>query len=192
MAVDFARTERGDGVELLWLIFLFRVVMVGGFLFAAWRWGDWRHWRDYYPTMLFVTTVNFSASYISYHHPLWIFNPGALVSSETVIEVISTFVVMPATVFTYLSNFPAASRARQGAYVLLWVAVFAALETADTLIGGISYANGWTLVHSYVFDGAMFLIMFLHHRQPLLGWLATLALAAYILTAFGFWGAEMK
>lgn len=179
-------------IEPLWLILLFRIAMVGAFLFASWRWGDWPHWQNYYPTMLFVTTVNFAASYISYLHPLWIFNPGALVGSETVIEVISTLVVMPATVLTYLSNFPAAGLARQGAYLVMWVGVFAALETVDTLTGGISYANGWSLVHSYLFDCAMFPIIRLHHSRPLLGWLATLALAAYILAAFGFWGAEMK
>lgn len=189
--------ERGGGVpvglfEPQWLSLVFRVTMVGCFLFAVWRWGDWRRWRIYYPTMLFAISVNLFASYVSYHHDLWIFNPDALVRSHTVVEIISTFVIMPATVLVYLSNFPAAGRVLQGAYVLAWVAVYSALETADTLLGGISYANGWSLAYSYLFDCAMFPIFSLHHSRPLLGWLATLAMAAYILTAFGFWGTEMK
>jgi len=23
------------------------------YLFAAWKWGDWKNWREYYPTILF-------------------------------------------------------------------------------------------------------------------------------------------
>ncbi len=179
-------------IEPQWLLVLTRVAMVSGFVLAAWRWGDWRHWQVYYPTVLFVTTVNFFASYVSYLHPLWIFGPDALVRSETAIELISTFVVMPASVFTYLSNFPAAGRVRQGAYFAMWVGVFAARETVDTRRGGISSASGGSLAHALAFESAMFAIILLHHRRPLYGWLATVAMAVYILTAFGFWGAEMK
>lgn len=166
--------------------------MVGSFLFAAWRWGDWRRWQVYYPTMLFAVAVDLFAAYVSYHRPLWIFNPDALVRSHTGVEIVSTFVMMPTTVLVYLSNFPPAGRARQAAYMLAATALYAVLETADMATGGISYANGWSLWCSYLFDGAMFPIFTLHHARPLYGWLATLAMAAYILMAFGFWGAEMK
>lgn len=198
MARFSAGWERGDLVpagliEPLWLILLFRVCLVGGFLLAAWRWGDWRRWEVYYPTMLFTVTVSLFASYVSYHRPLWIFNPGALVRSHTGVELVSTFMIMPATVLIYLSNFPAGGRLPQGLYVLAWAALYAALEAIDTLlVGGISYANGWSLAHSCLFDCVMFPIIRLHHWRPLWGWLAALAVAAYVLTAFGFWVAEMR
>ncbi len=166
--------------------------MQGGFAFAAWRWGDWRRWRDYYPTALFAMMVNLFAALVTYHHDLWIFNPDVLVKSETVLETISTFTILPMTVFTFLSRFPAAGPWRQAAHTLAWVALYAALETADTALGGISYANGWSLGWSVAFDFMMFPLFILHHRWPPLAWLATAAATVYVLAVFGFWAAEMK
>ncbi len=181
-----------DFFEAGWAELMFRVGMTGGFALAAWRWGDWRHWRDYYPTALFAMTVNLFVALVTYHHDLWIFKPDALVKSETVLETANTLVTLPLTVFIFLSRFPAAGQGRPGLYVLAWIALYAALETIDTVIGGIDYANGWSLGWSLVFDCMMFPLLILHHRWPLLAWLATLAVAAYVLAAFGFLTAEMK
>ncbi len=179
--------------ESPWFLLLFRVCLTGGFLLAALRWVEWRCWSVYYPTVLFVMVVDTFASYVAYLHPLWVFNPDAVVKSQTVVELVSIFVVMPASILTYLSRFPAGGLLEQGAYVLAWAALFGSLEGLDViLVNGISYANGWSLAHSCIFDVAMFAIIGLHYRRPLCGWLATLALAVYILAAFGFWGAEMK
>jgi hypothetical protein len=174
------------------VILLFRIGLMTGFLLAAWRWGDWRRWRLYYPTMLFAALVNIAAAYISYHHPLWDFNADALASSETTVEMLNTFIVMPATVLVFLSRYPAAGPLRQARYILVWVALFASVETADTLLGGICYFNGWSLTRSIAFDGVMFSILRLHHLRPAAAWLATFVVGAFIIVAFGFLTAEMK
>lgn len=173
-------------------ILLFRISFLVGFLLAAWQWGDWRRWQRYYPTLLFVMVANLTAGYLTYQHPLWDFNPDAFTTSETMVEVLNTFVLLPATTLIYLSNYPAAGPVRQARYILAWVLLFAAIETADTLAGGITYFNGWSLAHSILFDCVMFPIIRLHHLRPPLAWLASLALAFYILFAFGFFTAEMK
>ncbi len=174
------------------VIILFRIGLLAGFLLAAWRWGDWRRWRRYYPTLLFVMVANLAAGYVTYHHPLWDFNADTLAVSETTVELLNTFVLLPTAALIYLGSYPAAGPARQARYVLAWIMLFAAIETADTLIGGISYFNGWSLGHSVLFDCVMFPIIRLHHVRPPLAWLASLAVALYILVAFGFFSAEMK
>lgn len=126
-------------------ILLFRSGLLAGSLLAAWRWGDWRRWPRYYPTLLYVMVANLLAGYITYQHPLWDFNADALAASETTVELLNTFIVLPATTLVYLGNYPAAGPLRQTGYVLAWVALFAAVETADTLLGGICYFNGWSL-----------------------------------------------
>ncbi len=173
-------------------ILLFRSVLLAGCLLAVWRWGDWRRWPRYYPTLLYVMVANLMAGYITYQHPLWDFNADALATSETTVELLNTFIALPAATLVYLSRYPAAGPARRAKYVLAWIALFAAIETADTLLGGISYFNGWSLTHSILFDCAMFPIVRLHHVRPPFAWLASLVLAAYILAAFGFSAAEMK
>jgi hypothetical protein len=173
-------------------ILLFRSGLLAGLLLAAWRWGDWRRWQLYYPTLLFVMVANLAAGYITYHHPLWDFNADTLAASETTVELLNTFVALPATTLIYLSNYPAVGPARQARYVLAWITLFAAIETTDTLVGGISYFNGWSLAHSIIFDCVMFPIIRLHYVRPPRAWLASLVLAFYILSAFGFFTAEMK
>ncbi|MDR7867106.1 MAG: CBO0543 family protein [Sporomusaceae bacterium] len=174
------------------VILLFRIGLLAGFLLAAWRWSDWRRWQRYYPTLLFVMVANLAAGYITYHHPLWDFNADTLAVSETTVELLNTFVLLPTATLVYLSNYPAAGPARQARYILAWIALFATIETADTIVGGISYFNGWSLAHSVLFDCVMFPIVRLHHLRPPLAWLASLAVALYILVAFGFFSAEMK
>lgn len=174
------------------VILLFRIGLLAAFLLAAWRWGDWRRWRLYYPTMLFAAVVNLAAAYISYHHPLWDFNSDAYVGSETVVEMLNSLIALPAVTFAFLGRYPAAGLVRQARYILAWVVIFAAAETADSLLGGISYFNGWSLAHSVAFDCVMFPLLRLHHTRPLAAWLATLAVGAVIIAAFGFLTAEMK
>ena len=137
----------------MWLNLLFRTSLLAGFLLVAWKWGDWRRWQKYYSSMLFVALVDMSAGYISYHHSLWIFDPDALIKTETIVELINSYLLLPATTLVYLANFPSEGRGRQGAYILLWVFIYSTLEYVDhAIIGGISYSNGWSFRNSIFFD----------------------------------------
>lgn len=177
----------------MYLSLIFRVSLLYGFLFAAWRWGDWRNWQKYYSSILFVMVVNLSAGYISYHHPLWVFNNDILVTTETAVEFVNTYLVLPATTLIYLANFPASGAGKKAAYILFWVLIYGTLELIDNkIIGGISYANGWMWPYSVLFEVGMFLIIRIHHVTPLWGWLITAVMAAFILIAFGFLSAELK
>lgn len=178
----------------MWLNLLYRICLMSGFIFSAWKWGNWRDWRNYYHSMLFVMVVNFNAAYISYHHRLWFFNPDAFVSTLTVQEIINTYTILPATALIYLSNFPAnGGSMRKAAYILLWVAIYGTLEFIDSkIVGGISYTNGWSWPYSLIFDWFLFVIVRIHHTRPLLGWLCTFVTAYFILTIFNFLSAEMR
>lgn len=172
---------------------IFRIFLISGFLFAAWKWGDWQNWRKYYPSMLFVMVVNLSASYITYHYPLWIFNDDFLVSTEMTVEFLNTYVNLPATALVYLTKFPADGLGKKLSYISCWVLLYGLLELIDNkIIGGISYANGWAWPYSVLFDLAMFLIIWTHHVKPLWGWGMAVTTAIVILTTFGFGSAQIK
>lgn len=177
----------------MYLSLIFRGVLTSGFLFAAWRWGDWRNWQKYYSSMLFVMVVNLSAGYISYHHPLWVFSDDILVTTETAVEFVNTYIVLTTTTLIYLTNFPTSGAGKKIAYILFWVLIYGTLEFIDNkIIGGISYANGWMWIYSVLFDLDMFLIIRTHYVRPLWGWAMTIVTAIYILITFGFFSAEMK
>ena len=171
----------------------FRIVVVCIFMIAAWRLGDWKNWQRYYPTILFVMTVNLSAGYLSYHHSLWNYSKDFIVTTETIVEFINTYVNLPSAVLIYLSWFPAHGVLRQRIYLLLWVVIFGTLEFFDQYIfHGIFYTNGWSWAHSVIFDMAMFYIIRVHFINPWKGWVLSFIVAAVIITQFGFLTAEMK
>jgi hypothetical protein len=177
----------------MWENLIFRGSFLIGLTLAVWKWGDWKNWRDYYHSLLFVMVVNLSARLLCYLHPLWIFNPDALVTTLTVAELINTYTVLPATVFVYLSKFPKDGAMRKCVHILMWVGIYGGLEYIDTKqIGSISYANGWSVYHSVVFDVFMFIILRIHHVRPIWGWFFTLIVASFIVMKFGFLSAEMK
>lgn len=167
--------------------------MILGFLFSAWRWGDWKNWEKYYPTVLFMVVVNLAASFLTYHHILWKYNPDILMKTQTTVEMLNAFVQLPAVAFIFLSKFPSGTKARQFAYIVLWVLIFASLEfTAHYIVGSLSYQNGWSWFVSVAFDCAIFSILRLHHLKPVWAWLSVCLLTAIILVVFNFDSAEMK
>lgn len=174
------------------IILVFRICLLSGFLISAWKWGDWKNWQKYYSTILFVMVANLSAGYITYHHPLWIYNNDILFTTETSIEYLNTFLALPAATLLYLSKFPLAGIARKCVYILLWVVAFSAIEYIDTRLAGLSYSNGWEWKYSIVFDCFMFFIIRTHYVKPLWGWLIAAIMAVFILTTFNFFSAEMK
>jgi hypothetical protein len=177
----------------MWTILLFRLCLLLVFIVSTWKWGDLKNWRRYYPTLLFVMVINLSVAFITYHHQLWVFNPDVLVSTETVIELANTYIILPATVLLYLANYPQSGYWKRCVYIVGWVFTYAAIEFVDTYyIGGISYAHGWKYSYSLPFDLAMFSIIRLHHVRPLLGWLVCSVLAGLVLVYVGILSAEIK
>jgi hypothetical protein len=177
----------------MWLILLFRVCLLLSFILATLKWGDVKNWRKYYPTLLFVMVINLSISFITYHNQFWIFKPDSLVSTETVIELLNTYILLPATVLLYLANYPDNAYWRNCIYTLGWIFAYSAIEFVDAkFIGGISYAHGWKYAYSPLFDLAMFTIIRLHHDRPLLAWLVTSMLATAVLICLGILSAELK
>lgn len=176
----------------MWLILFFRVCLVLGFLLSAWRWGDWKGWEKYYATVLFVMVVNLAVSFITYHHILWNYSPDALVKTQTTVELINSFIMLPLATFLYLSKFPANNELYQYGYMIVWILIFSGLEFIDQTLGGISYKHGWSWLTSSIFDCAIFSIVRLHYLRPIYAWIATLVLTIVILALFNFASAEMK
>jgi hypothetical protein len=176
------------------LTFLFRLIfLVAGFISCAWRWGDWKRWEKYYSTILFVIVVNLAASFLTYHHALWNYSPDAFIKTQTILEYINCFIILPSAMFLYLSRFPEGNAVCKIRYITLWVFIFGSLEYIDNnLAGGIYYTNGWSWPQSVLFDAAMFLIVRLHYAKPFWAWIVTLLLAILILVMFNFGAAEMK
>lgn len=177
----------------MWLILVFRICLLSGFLVSAWKWGDWKNWEKYYPSILFVMVVNLTVSYLGYHQSFWIFNPDVLVATETVVELLNTYVSLPVTTLLFLSHWPREGRGRQWKHILLWVCIYGAIEGVDHYyFRGISYGNGWSYGCSLLFDCAMFITIAVHYARPLWGWIMTFTAVTGVVIAFQIFLSEMK
>lgn len=149
-----------------------------GWLAAAWRWGDWRNWRGYYPTVLYVIGVQLVVSILTYEYSLWYFRPALFVPNHTVADFLIAFTNFPPITLLYLSRYPSqATLPKQLLYVLAWTVGQTGIEALFLLTGMLSYHNGWHLGWSMLLWFCAFLLMRLHALQPLWAWLAVGACA---------------
>ncbi|GED29342.1 hypothetical protein [Brevibacillus centrosporus] len=72
---------------------------------AGTRWGDWRHWKKYQPTILYLLLLNVLYYYITYHHRLWYLHPQWPLNSE-LICVLGELIVFTSTVLIFLGRYP--------------------------------------------------------------------------------------
>lgn len=158
----------------------------GSYLLAAYLWADWRSWRQYYPTYLFVVATNLLSSIITFNHTLWNFPPTYLLANHTITEFYIMLVTYPAMVLLYLSRYPAKGLWQQVRWVLLWIAVFTLSELFLYHIEAIIYKNNWSLGWSVFHNIIMFPTLRLHFISPLLAWFVSALYFILIWNYFGF------
>ena len=162
-----------------------RIVLACLFILAAYKWSDWRDWRKYYPTILFMICCSLFETVITYNHKLWI-----LLHIPSSIPVFNnffiTFTIFPATMLLYLSHFPYKISHRIY-YMLAWVLLYSLIEVGMGARGLVTYNNGWSLAWSALFNCVMFPILWVHHFiHPLLAWMISAVFFAIIWSHFGF------
>ena len=140
----------------------------------CWKWGDWRGWGKYYPTILYVYIGNVVYDMITCEKPFWAF--GEIAKNNYVLELIIITLIYPATVILYLTFYPK-TISKQISYIILCVAIFIGIEAIALYTDGFIYYNGWNLYYSIVFDFIMFPLIRLHYKRPLLVWPVSILLA---------------
>ncbi|MCP8615409.1 CBO0543 family protein [Salirhabdus salicampi] len=141
------------------------------FIAACYKWGDWKRWRTYYPTILFFMVGDLLYNVLFYDYPMWMFHDGPipLFHYDVIISLLHMFTRYPATVILYLSLFPA-GKVKGIVWGLTWIGVYSLIEVFDLYIGSISHHNGWSLWWSVFFNISIFLMLKIHHHKPLLAW----------------------
>jgi hypothetical protein len=159
----------------------YQIIVSAIMALAAWRLGDWRNWKLYYPTILYFIVGEFLYGLLCYNYPLWSFESPLLKS--TLSEILIAFVFYPSTILIYLPHMPAAP-AKKIAYMLLWVGIFSITEEVSYRLGFFSYHNGWSIWLSVLFNCTMFPLLWLHYRKPLWACALLVVFAAAGLAVF--------
>jgi len=153
------------------------------FILAAWKWGDWRNWKKYYPTILYVILFDLLYFGLTMDFPLWRYDHPVLRCTYS--DFVIAFIMFPATMLLYLPYQPK-EKCKQVGFLLFWVCVYAAIELLQSNIGGMLYFNGWQYWHSVLFDVLFFTMARLHFKYPLWTFAVSIITVPIVLALFDF------
>lgn len=167
---------------MLKLIFTdYQIIVTFFLILAAWKWGDWKHWKLYYPTMLFFATGSLATDLVLMNYPLWSFESPLL--GMTFSNLLITLVFFPATILIFIPHFPK-KRNLQIAYIIVWALIYTLIEFLSDSLGFFSHYHGWSIWWTLLFNLLMFPIFIIHHKRPLLAISISFILAIIMLTYF--------
>lgn len=161
------------------------VAIVAWVLFSVWRWGDWKHWREYHATMLYISLCDILYYYFVETEHLWHYKGDSFISYRAA-DLLHAFITLPGAALLFLSNFPA-SLPKQILHVLKWTAIFVSVEWIAGLAGMISYKHDWSLMWSIPFNLVMFPMLRIHHQKPLLAYALSAMIILLLLNIFDAW-----
>ncbi|MDR6121146.1 hypothetical protein QFZ87_000743 [Bacillus sp. SLBN-46] len=138
-------------------------------LLAAIRKGDWRHWRKYHHTILYIVICNLLYNFLCRDHLLWKQNPDLLPESHAIVDLIYTFIALPAVTLIYLTHYPfKTSNGKQVQYMLWWILGSLVVEYPYYKMGRLLLQHGYHFWMEPIFYTAMYTMLRLHFTRPLL------------------------
>jgi hypothetical protein len=147
----------------------------------TWKWGDWKHWKQYYSTILFWALGNFIYLFLTIDKPLWGFTT---IIPASLANILVSLVIFPCVSFLFLPYFPNKSNVKKLLYIGSWVFLFSFIEWWALQIHHYSHFNGWRLSYSVIFNLVMFTLLRIHYKKPCWAWIISFVTGATIMIVF--------
>ena len=152
-----------------------------GWIYVAYRAGDWRNWRKYYPTILFFWCGDLIYNIVFYKKPLWVFENPAF--SHQFTDLLSLFIVFTCTVLIFIPRYPKPF-GKQLVYLGYWILLYSGIEWIFYVLGGITYENGWNIWWSVLHNVYQFILLIIHQSKPILAWVLSIIILFIIASVF--------
>ena len=152
------------------------------FVLACYKWGDWRNWKTYYPTILFLIAGDFIYYYVSAAKPLWQYT--AKLFPGTFATLIIALIIYPCTVLLFIPFNPKSGAITKVCYITGWVSLYAFLEYLALKYNYMQHFNGWNFLYSVLFYYALFPLLLVHQKKPQIAWLLSCILGIGIAFLF--------
>ncbi len=152
------------------------------FIAIALKWGDWKNWKSYYPTILFFVAGDFIHTYLTALKPLWRFS--ATVFPGVITHLITNLVIFPCIFLVFLPTYTKLGLIKKVLYIALWVNIIAVIEFIGLKFGHFTYFNGWRFAYSVIFDCIIFPLLIIHQRKPLLALILAIIIGIGIMVLF--------
>lgn len=154
-------------------------------ILAAWKWGDWRNWRFYLPTIQYFIIGDLLYNLFTWEYRLWLYpTPPNILPNHLLNNLFIMFTLYPASLLIMLYRFPERNRMRQTLYLLSWIGFWVLFEFVMLMTGQFVYDNGWTFGWSICFATIMVTMLTLHHKRPMLAYLLSIPITLFLLYWF--------
>lgn len=157
------------------------IILIIMSMFICWKYGDWRNWKLYYPTITYLIIGDLAYNILTSRMPLWSYNIKLINNIST--DFLVTAFIYPCTVIMLLTYYPKLIK-KQVAYVLFWVFIYSLVEYIATISDSFLYSNGWNIGWTILFNCIMFPLLYLHYKRPLWVWPISMVLASIVLYIF--------
>jgi hypothetical protein len=144
------------------------------FLIVALKWGDWKNWKAYYPTILFFIGGDLLKNALLHNYRMWEFQEvyfgQKILVGHFAIDLMNMIICYPAILLIYLGHYPRGLW-KQIIWIAFWVLILSAKEFINLkYLNLINHYHGWNIVWSVIFNIIMFIILRIHFKSPLLAW----------------------
>ncbi|WP_077617567.1 CBO0543 family protein [Bacillus sinesaloumensis] len=158
------------------------------FLVAAIKWGDWKGWRTYYPTILFFIVGDLIKNILYHDYWVWTYQETLfaqnILLNHTFISFLIMFVSYPATVLIFLGRYPE-GKWKQILWTGLWMALYIFVEYINLeYLQLIKHHHGWSMGWSILFNLVMFPMLRLHQKNPLIAWGLSIVWIIFLILMF--------
>ncbi|MBW7456784.1 CBO0543 family protein [Paenibacillus sepulcri] len=163
---------------------MMRIVYVLVLWVVAFYKSNWRDWKKYQPTILFMVASSFLVHLLTYSYLLW--DLSSELGSHLINDLLLTIFAYPPMVLIYLTNFPFNKKViTKGMYVILWVFIYTVMEAIQYGLENIRYHHGWNLWKSILFDFVLFPMLVIHHVRPLIAYVLFLVGTILFILIYG-------
>jgi hypothetical protein len=136
--------------------------------------GVWKHWNEYYPTLLFWIIGNLLYNTLLYHYRVWEFVPVGIdhffLPTHTVVSVAISFIIYPFVIPVFLGRFPK-TLFKKACWIMVWALIFQIVETIAYIKHSMAHHYGWSLGWSFIFNSVTFTLLPIHKWKPWVAWL---------------------
>jgi hypothetical protein len=150
---------------------MFHIILAVASIFLCYKFGDWRNWRNYYPTILFFILSNVVCILLTYNHPLWFYESEIL--NRTFCDLLICITVYPSTVMLFIPHFPK-KMTKIIIHISYYVVIYTITELIGMKLGYFTHHNGWNIWCTVIFNYLMFPILMLHYKKPIYAWIIAL------------------
>lgn len=148
---------------------MMRLVFIVLIWLGAFYISDWRNWKKFHSTILFMIAGSFMVGLITYNHTLWD------LTSELGGHVLNDFLIailfFPPTLLIYFTHYPINKGvSRKLFYITIWAILFTIVEMVEYFLDNINYNHDWNIWKSLILNLAMFSVLTVHQTKPLLAY----------------------